>query len=102
LPAISTQNVVTGSRAIGTVYRNTSARPMFVTVSILPVYENILTVSVYCDSNSSPTTVVMSGYVNNQRYCTQNGFFSFWVLPGNYYKLDAPGSVTVQTWAEWI
>lgn len=91
------QNVVASSRVIGSVYQNTSNRPMFVVISC---YADSGTgnATAYTDSNNPPTTAVESD-------SSENGLFyaslSFFVLPGNYYKVTSTTAFTILTWTEW-
>jgi hypothetical protein len=93
LPAttsFTSQNVVTGSRALGTIYRNTTGKTMFVTVSVNCTN---YTVTALTDSSSSPSTVVAS--------CqgSQYGSLSFMVLNNNYYEVTT--AYSLQCWTEW-
>lgn len=93
---LTTQSVVTGSRAINTVYQNTSGKPMLVTISgdaSVNSYFDILT-----DANNPPTTVVARQGFNISEWRS----ISFLVLPGNYYKLSVlAGTPTPYRWTEW-
>jgi hypothetical protein len=90
---ITTQNVVTGSRAATTVYRNTTGKPMMVNVGI-PLTAG--TIIGYSDSSTSPTTVVSNAGLNSGG--TQTLGLTFWVLPNNYYKVVGG---TISYWIEW-
>jgi hypothetical protein len=92
---VTIQNVVTGSRAVNTVYQNTTGKPMFVDV-ISPLGQNG-TMSAYTDSTSNPTTRVAA--VANGSTVQTNLTVSFWVLPGNYYNVNSTGSNG--GWTEW-
>jgi hypothetical protein len=92
---VTTQNVVTGSRAVNTVYQNTTGKPMFVDVTS-PLGQNG-TMSAYTDSTSNPTTRVAA--VANGSTVQTNLTVSFWVLPGNYYNVNSTGSNG--GWTEW-
>ena len=89
-----TQNNVTASRALGTVYQNTTGKPMFVSV-ICYITANYSTATAYTDSNSSPNTIVS----DIQPYGTLVSSMFFIVLPGNYYKVA--GTMTLKNWIEW-
>jgi hypothetical protein len=93
------QAVVTASRAVGTVYRNTSARPMFVTSSFYYTGAIADVLHVYSDASNPPTTEVakmnMAGADNVPIP------ISFVVLPGNYYEVDSAAAATVYCWTEW-
>jgi hypothetical protein len=92
---VTTQNIVTGSRAIGTVYRNTTGKPMF--VNMICSCANSTGAGAYTDAAASPTTFV--GGVVNASATPVNLTVSFWVLPMNYYKIT--GSGTNNGWVEW-
>ncbi len=94
---ISTQNVVTGSRAFTTVYQNTSGKPMMVAVTV-SYSSNFANISAYTDSSASPSTVVAQVGPSGSSPVG----LAFWVLPGNYYKVTASGSgLAVTVWTEW-
>lgn len=92
---ISTQNVVTSSRASGTVYQNSTGKPMFVSASFCCGNSTLVA---YTDGNSSPSTVVAAqGTLNTVGQAN----ITFWVLPGNYYKITNPGASPLTYWTEW-
>lgn len=91
------QNVVTSSRAIGTVYQNTTGCPMEVSACVgmgVGGYE------AYTDSSSSPSTGVAYGAFGDTGgdLC-----LPFRVLPSNYYKvvLASGTGLGIQIWTEW-
>lgn len=88
----TTQNVVTGSRATNTVYRNTTGRTMSVTVC--GRCPGTAAEQVYTDSFSPPTTVVVH---TGWQYMVIT--FSFMVLNNNYYKLSP--NLEIYFWTEW-
>ncbi|MGA8573968.1 MAG: hypothetical protein WBQ36_11660 [Desulfobaccales bacterium] len=89
----STQNVVTSSRTLGTVYQNTTGKTIWVSASS-PAYMSGQWTA-YSDSSSSPATEVGVS-------CQGNGncAVSFMVLNNNYYKITATGG-TLGYWIEW-
>jgi len=93
---ISSQNVVTGSRAFNTLYQNTTGKPMFVNISFY--VSAAYTVKALTDNNNPPTTAVcdMSPYGSEDNYS-----FGFWVLTGNYYEVTTTGPCTLSCWTEW-
>lgn len=101
---ITAQNVVTGSRALGTVYHNTGTTPMFCSVTMLCTAgggANFGQANAYTDSSASPTTVVGNTY-NNSATVSVDQQLSFWVLPGNYYKVTVVlTTVVLSVWVEW-
>lgn len=94
----STQAVVTASRTFGTVYQNTSAKPMFVTIAAYTTGagERFQPTT---DANAAPTTVVVDFFsvAANADYV-----FSFIVLSGNYYKVVISGTPIKRSWTEWV
>ena len=93
------QNVVTGSRYIGTVYQNTSKRMMTVSASIASdaLAANL---DVYVDANNPPTAHVLSGA---EAVASYQFPITFKVLPGHYYKITcSAGTGVVNSWTEWI
>jgi len=100
---ITHQAVVTGSRALGTVYHNTGATAMIVSVTMQFSTTN-QTIQYLTDSSNPPTTLV------DQLYTGTSGIggganipITFVVLPGNYYKVaqtfGSGGSIGI--WTEW-
>ena len=100
---VSTQSVVTGSRAFGTVYHNTNATAMFVTVSgTTSAGGDAVLMTAITDSSSSPSTTV----AQDQSTLSVTGgavSLTFVVLPGNYYEatLSGNGTLAVSYWTEW-
>jgi len=95
---ITTQSVVTGSRALGTPYTNGTGKPMFVTVCVANVAS--ATVTAKTDANADPVLVVAT--VAAFATPAPTLALSFWVLPGNKYKVTLTlGSGTLQSWTEW-
>lgn len=96
----TTQNNVTASRASGTVYQNTSGKPMFVTV--VAAVNTGFSVAAYSDSSTAPTQQVAANTGANNGAAR---ILSFIVLPNNYYKVlnvDSPGSALIfSSWVEW-
>ena len=90
----TSQNVVTGSRTIGSYYKNTTGKPMLVTIEYYaPAGGGI---SIFTDSNSTPTTQVGGG--NSTSYTTS----TFIVIPNNYYGMtQSGGSGGIGYWTEW-
>ena len=100
---VSTQNVVTGSRALSTVYQNTTGKTMFVTVQIQSAASNV-NVDFMTDSSNPPVTEVGGLYSGStiSTFEALQGFFI--VLPGNYYEVvnnGGAGSQTIINWTEW-
>ena len=105
------QTNVTESRALDTVYQNTSGVPLYVAVSVDCQTSNPgekARVILQSDSSNPPTTNIvamgiLSGVVGNPRD-SHGGFMV--VLPGNYYRansnLDGGAAIVAITlWVEW-
>jgi len=94
----TTQNIVTGSRAIGSVYRNTTGKTMMVTVSFDSASSSSGTA--VTDSSSSPSTVV--AYVATASGINVIFPMTFLVLNGNYYEIvQNTGTLLLTYWTEW-
>jgi hypothetical protein len=90
------QNDVTASRAIdGTVYRNTSKKTMYVSVSVTTAAAG--TIAGITDSAAAPTTTV----ADHDHAAAGKIHIGFMVLPGNYYKVTNTGAV-LANWIEWV
>jgi prepilin-type processing-associated H-X9-DG protein len=103
---VKTQSVVTASRALGTVYQNTTGKAMFVvvTASGTPSSGTPAGFAARTDSSSSPGTTVANTTLTASSGGAQTmvGTISFWVLPNNYYQVvQASGGASLQTWVEW-
>lgn len=94
----TTQNVVTGSRVLGTVYQNATGKTMWVTVAIQSTSAGGANIAAYTDSNVTPVTRVAAGFANNPVDIPM----SFLVLSGNYYECTASGGApSLAQWTEW-
>jgi hypothetical protein len=86
---------------IGTVYQNTTGKPLLVKVTINSPLTQNAQVAFFCDGSNPPTTeVTMVAQGNANTWVFQASFI---VLPGWYYKatLQAGSGVGVQDWCEW-
>lgn len=97
--AVQSQNVVTGTRALDTIFQNTTGKPMFVSVTASGSGVNFLTA--ITDASATPTTQVAQAGQGSSVGATIEQIF-FIVLPGNYYKVAGGGSAGLQTWTEWV
>lgn len=79
----------------GTAYQNTTGKPMLVAVSVQITNG---TIAAFTDSTSNPTTQVNNA--TNASTSTGNVNVTFWVLPGNYYKIAGSGG-SLGVWTEW-
>lgn len=95
----TTQRDVKTSRALGTVYRNTTGKVMFVNATAYMAVQTAL--NAYTDSNPQPQTLV---YLHTATGAGAGHYVtaSFYVLPGNYYQvIPNSGSGTLVMWVEW-
>ena len=95
----TTQAVVTGSRVLGTVYQNTSGKPMWINITFTAV-AGTDGINIVTDASSTPTVVVASLYnFSNATAIT----VSFLVLTGNYYEvvISFGSAFTIDSWVEW-
>lgn len=103
------QTDVRASRAInGTVYQNTSGKPMMVVITV-EASATIVTASlnIKTDASNPPTTTVAVMSSNNiSTFAHVNNMSStFIVLPGNYYNATEISSgssyIYLGSWIEW-
>lgn len=92
----STKSIVTGSRAVMTVYQNTTGSPMWVNVNI-GATGGKQQIKALTDSGSTPTAVAARFTPESGSYCT----LSFLVLNNHYYEITTETSTTLDTWVEW-
>jgi hypothetical protein len=97
--------VVTGSRAIGSVYQNTHPGTMFVTVITTLTSSGSLgaaNFNAFSDNTSNPATNLDSVYFNNSNAANigLNCSVKFMVMPNNYYKVTANGNSGL-IWVEY-
>ena len=98
--AVSIQNNVTSSRALGSVYQNTTGRPMFVSVSAHTSNVTDANLIAQTDSSNPPTTYV--AYASVGAYNNIDAQIFFIVLPGNYYTVTINiGTPALSLWFEW-
>ena len=105
---VSTQSVVTGSRALGTNYQNTSGKTMLVTVSVLHSVTSATQTAVniaYVKASSPPDTPICSiltAYATAEVYHRLS--MSFPVPDTYYYKVSDEdsngGASTLSSWTE--
>lgn len=101
--AVTVQSVVTGSRALGTVFQNTGVKPLFVCATVSSTTASLI--QVFTDAAASPSTVVAQGGMTSgppSGVGVQAYFPMFFiVLPNNYYKITVSGSSSMLSWTEW-
>ncbi|MDO8481978.1 MAG: hypothetical protein Q7S75_02765 [bacterium] len=99
---ITSQNVVTSSRAYGTVYQNTNSGPLYIFISSSCVFNYSL--AAYTDTNASPSTLVGYGGTSGGNYAAVWSSLFFIVLPNSYYKVISNGSgcANPTAWVEWV
>lgn len=82
------------THALNTVYHNTNNTSRWVIVSPTVALGDIVA---YVSTNATPSTWIGSASpTTNSR-----PQLSFWVLPGEYYKVTATGSIQIYLWVEW-
>jgi len=104
------QSEVTASRALNTIYRNTTGVTLYVAATFLCYVANTserARATSYTDPENPPTTSInWAGYANaTPPESLINDSLFLVVLPGNYYKIDRDvsgvGTVTLVRWIEW-
>jgi len=105
------QTDVTASRALDTVYQNTTGVPLYVAVTVHCQTGNAMEtarVIMQTDSANPPTVAILyMGIAQSIALNPQNNHAGFIVvLPGNYYKAQSDligvgASVTLFRWIEW-
>jgi hypothetical protein len=102
----TTQTDVTASREIGTVYQNTTGKPMWITVTYRAdgngTYDRGL--RFYSDASDTPTTEIARGNLGHENIGASNLTTTIIVLPGNYYKAAQYSSEfasSITKWIEW-
>ena len=99
---ITTQAVVTGSRALAGIYQNTGTTPRYVAVGVVINAGANVAVQAYCDAGASPGTIVTASYAGGLSVATISPLF-FIVLPGYFYKVvsSTGAGVSLNFWTEW-
>lgn len=100
----TTQTLITGSRSLGVVYRNTAATPMtvLVTIELESVSASPSQVKLMVDSNPAPATII-GELLNQSTTITIFATMTFIVLPMFYYEiLQIQPACSVVTWTEWV
>ena len=102
------QSIVTGSRALGTNYQNTSGKIMFVTVTVQHTVgansaNNVAYVEAGDSTPDTPVARITTTFVADGEVDTKSMFFI--VPPGSYYMVseeDGAGATsTMVLWTEW-
>lgn len=105
-----TQSIVTGSRALGTNYQNTSGKTMFVTVAIAHVVvgagQTAKNVAYVEAGDSTPDTAVTQVYTTYGSAALNQCLSMTFVVPaGSYYQVSdedgGGGASTLTLWTEW-
>lgn len=89
------------TRALGTVYRNTSGKIMVVTVTLQCLNTETITSLVKSDSASTPTVVRAAVQIQNVSGTTILPV-TFLVQPSDYYSVSHNGDETKYAWHEWL
>jgi len=98
--AITNQTDVSGSRAAGVVYQNTTGKTIFVSCC-WNLQAKSSSINVYTDASNPPTSLVaqMSDPSNSSGITTQ---IFFMVLTGHYYEcVVTQGAPTIVSWIEY-
>jgi hypothetical protein len=80
-------------RALNTVYQNATGKPMMVMVTVTIGTSSVF--NIYTDAANPPTTPAGGANV------TGASSVSFWVMPGNFYRVVLTGTGNLNTWVEW-
>jgi len=90
----SVQSTVTGTRALATVYQNTTGKPMLVCCSVNVASTDVL--EAYSENNVAPTNVVayQGAPANIHRSITM-------VVPVSWYYKFVCAGATLAYWTEW-
>jgi len=95
VPTVQVQQANTqAQRPLNTVFQNNTGRPMFVVVTVGMVAGAGNSANAQSDGANPPTTYV-SGV-------TAGGSMTFWVPPGNFYRVITAGTVSWGMWVEWF
>lgn len=93
-----TQNDVTASRALNTVFQNTTGKTMFISITV-GASSGVSDYTVLSDASNPPISPVAQTTFNTN---TASLVLSFMVLNGNFYELTATGSgISFSPWIEW-
>jgi len=95
---VGTYTDVTASRALNTVYQNTSTEDLYVNVSVKNNSGSTFTYQILIGPSSSPADVASSHFARN---FNNNADYPLWsvVPPGYYYTVSASGAVSA--WWEY-
>lgn len=93
---------MTAFRAIdGTVYQNTGATPLFVSIVLQSSAASLNTGTVYVDS-VTPPLIISGQFAQNATVAGGRGTISMWVLPNYYYRVVLSNTLTLISWLEWV
>lgn len=90
------------TRAIGTIYQNTTGKTVFVTASIELALAS--SIEVLSDSSATPSTVIAEAGLAltvASLAGTITVSVTFIVLNENYYEITASGTATLEKWTEY-
>jgi len=91
------QNLVTSSRALGSVYHNTTGKPLYVYVMLSAALSGGIA-QLITDETSTPSLVLST--FNSQGFGDQGSLFAV-VLPNNYYTVTViDGGAWGFSWVE--
>lgn len=93
-------NLVSSLRTVAIVYYNATGHPLLV-VATMGNTQASVTYTAFADASSSPSTVVFKGIQSGATGSNGCETLTFFVLPGQYYKITASaGTTTVFGWRE--
>lgn len=96
-----TQSDVTASRAIATVYHNTTGNPIMVSFTGHISAGTREYFHAVCDANANPATNVAIQSINGVATETEYGHVSFIVPPNYYYAILMQTNLVMDAWIEY-
>ena len=101
-PTAQSANLAGAGRGLGTIYQNTTAKPIF--VSVTATGSSTVALAAVSDSSATPTapvaTTAMTGNVSSPPTSYTASVF-FLVIAGNYYEVSTSAGSTLTSWFEW-
>lgn len=96
LPGPTAQNAATG-KTNNTVYRNTTGKPIFLSVTY-GITSGSPSMAIQSDSSSTPGTTIAQVLANTN--VARTALFVI-ILPGNYYEVFIDAGGALLNWVEW-
>jgi hypothetical protein len=99
----TTQQVVTGSRSLGTVFHNTTGKALYVCMSVFNTPGNQTACEAFTDAANPPTTAIAQSTSGPFAGANAVAGLTFIVLPGNFYEVTNSGTAgtALNFWTEW-